>query len=79
MFDNECGTRLDAGMAGFMGGCGDASHSRDDFEGPTRRDGSLFMGTSIRRTVGNAGDELAWAGGDGTLTSEGDIVGLVTI
>jgi len=76
VFDNECGTRLDVGTAGFAGGCGD---SRDDFEGPMQRDGSLFMGTSIRRTVGDARDELAWAGGDRMLASEGDVVGLVTV
>jgi len=66
-------------MAGFAGGCGDASHSRDDFEGPMQRDSSLFMGASIRRIVGDARDKLAWAGGDGTLASEGDVVGLVTV
>jgi len=37
------------------------------------------MGTSIRRTVGDAGDRLVWAGGDGTLAPEGDVVGLVTV
>ena len=67
-----------AGTAGFAEGCGDASRSRDDFEGPARRDGSLFMGTSVRRTVGDAGYELAWAGDDGALALEGDGVGLVT-
>jgi len=79
VFDNECGTRLDVGTAGFAEGCGDASRSRDDFEGPARRDGSLFMGTSVRRTVDDAGDELVWAGDDGTLAPEGDVVGLVTV
>jgi len=48
VFDNECGTRLDTGMVGFAGGCGDASHSCNDFEGPMQREGPLFMGTSIR-------------------------------
>lgn len=79
VFGNECRTRLDAGTAGFAEGCGDASRSRDDFESPSRREGSLFMGTSVRRTVGDVGYELAWAGDDGTLALEGDVVGLVTV
>jgi len=47
MFNNECGTGLNVGTAGFAGGCGNASHSCNDFEGPTWREGPLFMGTSI--------------------------------
>ena len=74
---NGCGTRLDAGTSGFAEDCGNASRSCDDFEGPARRDGSLFMGTSVRRRVGDAGDELAWARDDETLASEGDVAGLV--
>ena len=76
MLDDGCGTRLDMGMSGFAEDCGNASCSCDDLEGP---DGSLFMGTSVRQRVGDAGDELAWAHDDKTLASEGNIVGLVVV
>lgn len=75
----ECGTRFEAGTSGFAEDCEGAPRSCDDFEGPARRDGSLFMGTSVRRRVGDAGDELALASDDETLASEGDVVGLVDV
>lgn len=88
--DNEAGIRLDPapssfemedrGAAGAGAGTG-AGASRScvgaDFVAPERSDGSLFTGVSLRRRVGDVGDETGWPDGDvGTLAAKGDVLGL---
>jgi len=89
--DNEAGTRLDPAPSSFetvdcggagagAGTCADASRSCVGavFGTPERSDGSLFTGVSLRRRVGDVGDETGWPDGDvGTLAAKGDVSGLV--
>ena len=67
---NDSGHNDDEGNDDDGGGCNDSYHS--DGCDSSRNKG-------IRRTVGDAGYELAWAGNDGVLALEGDGVGLVTV
>lgn len=79
-FDDERRTRLKGAASGFAKGGGGVSRScAEDFGGPARRDGSLFMGTSVRRKVGDVGDATRWAGGGGTLAPEGDVLVLADV
>jgi hypothetical protein len=48
-----------------------------DFEALERSDGSLFTGVSLRRNVGDVGEETGGPDGDvGTLAAKGDVPGL---
>lgn len=47
-----------------------------DLEALERSDGSLFTGVSLRRKVGDVGDETGGADGDvGTLAAKGEVPG----
>ena len=86
--DNEAGTRPDPapsnfemegrGAAGAGAGAGASrSCAGADFGAAERSDGSLFTGVSLRRRVGDVGDETGWPDGDvGTLAAKGDVLGL---
>jgi hypothetical protein len=78
-FDNECGIgiRLGAAASGFAEDCASVSCSRWDLREPARSDGSLFMGVSLRRSVGDVG-ELGSVTNVETLASKGDVLGLPT-
>jgi hypothetical protein len=74
-FEDGCATRLDAGASGFTEDCGSASRSCAGLGGPARRDGSLFMGVSIRRRFGDVWDGTGWAGDGETVALKGGVLG----